>query len=99
MAEFNKQTSPYKTTPIKDFYMDLLEYRDIIATDDDKTYVIEAKYHLRPDLLAYDLYGTPNLFWVFYIRNKDVLLDPINDFTSGTTIMVSPQSHITDVLF
>lgn len=83
-----KQTSPYSKTPIKDFYLDVWVPKNIEPKSTDVRYVIEEKYNLRPELLSYDLYGSPKLYWVFARRNMDVLIDPIEDFKTGTEIMV-----------
>ena len=48
------------------------------------------QYENRPDLLAYDLYGDVNLWWVFAVRNKDVIKDPVYDMVAGVTIRL-PQ--------
>ena len=56
--------------------------------DDDLEYRIEESYNNRPDLLAYDLYNNPNLWWVFTVRNPDTLIDPVFDFVTGVTIYV-----------
>lgn len=86
MADFNKSTSPYKNTKVKDFYLDLYVDRKIPTKSDDYVITIEPKYHERPDSLSYDLYGTPNLWWIFARRNMDVIQDPIFDFTVGKVI-------------
>lgn len=91
MSSINKQTSPYSNTPIKDFYLDIWEPRHIPVRSDDVEYKIEVKYHLRPDLLSSDLYGSTRLYWVFARRNMDLLIDPIEDFKAGLVIMV-PKS-------
>jgi len=90
MAEIHGNSSYYKETPIKDFYLDLWEADsyEIPSSVDDKQITIESKYHRRPDLLAYDMFGSQQLWWVFPMRNKDLLIDPINDFTSGLVIWV-----------
>ena len=49
-------------------------------------YVSEAQYTHRPDLLAYDLYGTPKLWWVFAQRNMDSIKDPVYDIEAGLEI-------------
>jgi len=94
MAEIHKLTSRYKVTPIKDFYLDLWQVVDIDATIDDNLIELSAKYHERPDLLAYDLYGSPRLWWVFARRNMNELVDPIGDFKSGILIFTPAQSTI-----
>ena len=58
-------TSPYFETPERNDYLEILEPRTITAEQDDQSYTIERTYAYRPDLLAYDLYGTPRLWWVF----------------------------------
>ena len=60
MADYSN-TSPYfETQEIAD-YLDILNPRTLTAEQDDQTYTIERTYAYRPDLLAYDLYGTPRL--------------------------------------
>lgn len=86
MAHSRHSTNQYSETPTKDFYLDLWVAREIGSSVGDKIVSIDPKYHLRPDLMAYDLYGSANLWWVFAITNKDKLVDPINDFVSGLVI-------------
>ena len=90
MASIHGDSSYYKETPIKDFYLDLwqAESYEVPASIDDEQMVISSKYHRRPDLLAYDLFGDSKLWWIFPMRNKDLLIDPINDFVSGLEIWI-----------
>jgi hypothetical protein len=44
--------------------------------------------------MAFDLYGTPNLWWVFAIRNPDNIIDPITDFVAGTLIFTPTRETI-----
>jgi len=88
MANNFKPTSQYYDTPIKDFYLDIWVEREVPITDSDELYIISAKYDKRPDLLSYDIYGTEELWWVFSVRNKDILIDPIEDFVAGTEIYI-----------
>ena len=74
--------------------MELMDIRPIPAESDDFKYTIEGQYKNRPDLLAYDLYGNPKLWWVFVQRNMSVLKDPIYDFTPGTTIYIPKKSNL-----
>ena len=85
MATYSKN-SPYYTTPQYGTFLDLLEKRPIPFRKDDTIYVIEHAYQYRPDLLAYDLYGTPSLWWVFYQRNPNTLTKPPFDFVANTFI-------------
>lgn len=86
MPENSKSTSQYSETPTRDFYLDLWVAKEIGESVEDKVVIIESKYHLRPDLMAFDLYGSANLWWVFAMANKDYLIDPINDFVAGIEI-------------
>jgi hypothetical protein len=82
-----ESTSPWHSTRIKqNQYLDVLQIRPIPAEDDDILYTVQPQYAYRPDLLAYDLYGTQKLWWVFSQRNMDVLKDPINDLLPGVKI-------------
>ena len=82
-------TSPYsRTTIIDDKYLDILLPQSIPASSDDVLYTIEPQYSRRPDLLAFDLYQSPKLWWVFAQRNFDILKDPVFDFKAGTEIII-----------
>lgn len=88
MARIHKETSPYFNTPIRDFYLDILEVRRVYPSSNDKIMAIEAKYEGRPDLFANDYYGSPRLWWVLVLRNMDILIDPLEDFKTGVEIFV-----------
>lgn len=80
-------------TDINGIFLDVNEVPAVPANINDESYVINAAYSERPDLLAYSLYGTTRLWWVFAVRNPDVLVDPIRDFKEGLTIMLpSPET-------
>lgn len=98
MTAIYNNTSPWFNTSITKNYLDILEIRPVSAEVDDFLYTIEAQYTYRPDLLAYDLYGTPALWWVFIQRNLDVLQDPIFDFVPGKKIYIPKNSSLTTVL-
>lgn len=93
-----KNTSPWYNTEIIQNYLSILSIRPVSAEEDDFLYTIESQYAYRPDLLAYDLYGTASLWWVFIQRNLDVLQDPIFDFTAGTNIYIPKNSSLKTVL-
>ena len=90
MANFHSSNSRYKDTNVKDFYLDVWNADNINVepTADDTLVTIESKYDRRPDLMSYDLYGDSTLWWRIALRNKDVLIDPIADFTAGTQIWI-----------
>jgi alpha-L-fucosidase len=91
-------TSPWHNTPINQDFLDILSIRPVAAEADDFVYVIESQYNHRPDLLSFDLYGTPRLWWVFTQRNMDILQDPIYDFRAGVEIYIPKQSGLFKVL-
>jgi hypothetical protein len=97
MATYNI-SSPYANTTQNDLYLELLDIRPIPAEPDDFLYVIESQYKFRPDLLAYDLYGNPKLWWVFVQRNMSVIKDPIFDFVPGRSIYIPKQTNLTNFL-
>jgi hypothetical protein len=91
-------SSPWYLTSITNNYLDILNIRPVSANPDDFLYTIEPQYTYRPDLLAFDLYGDANLWWVFIQRNLDVLQDPILDFIPGTQIYICKLSELTQAL-
>jgi len=93
MAKYSN-TSPYFNTPENNISLDFLNPRTITAEQDDIAYTIDRTYAYRPDLLAYDLYGTPRLWWVFAQRNPDVIEDPIYDFAPGRVIQLPKASNL-----
>lgn len=97
MARQYDRSSIYSNTKIKSFYLDIWEPKEIFPSTDDFFWVIEQKYHLRPDLAAYDIYGNEKLWYVFALRNKDILKDPLFDFTAGTEIIVPAKSSLSDI--
>jgi len=98
MARYDN-TSPWNKTKIKNGqYLDVLSIRPVPAENDDILYEIEPQYNQRPDLLAYDLYGTHKLWWVFAQRNMNVLKDPVYDFVPGTKIYLPKGRNISSKL-
>lgn len=90
--------SPWHTTSTKQNYLDVLTIRPVSAEVDDFLYTIEPQYAYRPDLLAFDLYGESQLWWVFIQRNLNVLEDPVFDFTPGKKIYIPKNSSLRTVL-
>lgn len=93
------KTSPWANTPFNAAgYLDFMSFRQVPADDDDLLYDIQTQYVYRPDLLAYDLYQNSKLWWVFIMRNPNVLKDPVFDFTPGTQIYLPKASKIRLIL-
>jgi len=97
MARYST-ASPWGKTKTKEFYLDKLRIRPVPSEPDDVLYTIQPQYTHRPDLLAYDLYDDPKLWWVFSQRNMDVIKDPIFDFVSGTQIYLPKGDRLRTVL-
>jgi hypothetical protein len=64
----------------------------------DQYWEITQVYNLRPDLLAHDLYGNSQLWWVFAQRNPNRIKDPLFDFTTGTGIYIPQLTTLKEVL-
>jgi hypothetical protein len=97
MAQYDS-TSPYFETGYSQFFLDTMVNRAIPKEDDDTSFTINLTYQYRPDLLAFDLYGTATLWWVFYQRNPNTLTAPPLDFAVGTTIFLPKVSTLRSVL-
>lgn len=91
-------SSPYFNTEQYGEFLDVLAYRIIPKEVDDIVYTIKPQHALRPDLLAYDLYGDANLWWVFAVRNPNTIEDPIFDFQPGVTIFLPKSTTLKRVL-
>lgn len=88
------QSSPYKKTGYYENALDVLVPRTITKQADDIIFEINNIYALRPDKLAYDLYGDAGLWWVFSARNPNVIEDPIFDFQIGKKIYLPKKSTL-----
>ena len=93
MAEYSN-TSPYFNTRQNTVSLDFLVPRTLTAEADDVSYTIDQIYAYRPDLLAFDLYGSPRLWWVFAQRNPDQIEDPIYDFKPGVTVQLPKKENL-----
>ena len=97
MANYDS-TSAYYSTGYSQFFLDTMQNRSIPKESDDRLMVINQTYQYRPDLLSYDLYDTPNLWWVFYQRNPNTLIAPPLDFKAGVTIYLPKITTLRSVL-
>lgn len=98
MASGYSQSSPYFSTPIVGNYLDIIKFRNIPNVPTDVLFSITSLYEYRPDLLAFDLYNNVNYWWVFAVRNKDILKDPIYDFYAGQVIYLPNPQTLSQVL-
>jgi hypothetical protein len=91
--------SPYSRTALFDNkFLDILEYKPLPSEADDIYKQITATYHRRPDLMSYDLYGRVDFWYVFMLRNRDLIQDPIWDFTEDKKIYIPKLSTILSAL-
>jgi len=91
----SKNFGPYSNTQINPAgYLDIFTPRPVPVAGDDVLYVITPAYTYRPDLLAYDLYGKKELWWVFAQRNPDIIKDPVYDFVAGTKILLPQGANL-----
>lgn len=98
MAAYDSNSPWFNTPTSKTGYLDFFRIRPVPAESDDIVYTIEPQYAYRPDLLAYDLYGSIKLWWVFAQRNMDVIKDPVYDMTPGTQIYLPKGDRLIQVL-
>lgn len=92
-------TSPYYTTDIvNNKFLDIMLNRPIPKLASDQYWAITATYNMRPDMLAYDLYNDPKLWWVFANRNPNALKDPLFDFITGKQIYLPQADTLKQVL-
>lgn len=98
MASIHSDQSFLRNAPLRGLYLDINNLPKIPKSRGDTIYEIESTYEKRPDLLAAKLYGTVQLWWVFALRNPDLLVDPLEDFTAGKQIFLPTQQTINNVL-
>lgn len=87
-------TSPYSGTHTWGAFLDTWSGKYIAKDVSDVIYQIDPPYNYRPDLLAQDFYQDVNFWWVFAVRNPDVIKDPIFDFVAPTIIYVPSKAII-----
>ena len=97
MAQYGA-TSPYYSTTQSKGHLDIVNFRNITPNVDDVLFELTKKYEYRPDALAYDLYGDVTLWWIFSVRNSDVIQDPIFDMTAGLKIYLPSSTSLKNSL-
>ena len=94
-SSLDNSHSRYVKGGITDVYPNRLGWweRFIFAQQsDDVQYVIEQKYNIRPDSLAYDVYGSPVYMWVILQYNN--IIDVNVEFVTGVTILLPTPSRV-----
>jgi hypothetical protein len=87
-TKFRKDSFIKNTQILDGVFLDINKLPKISVTLNDEEYAIDPAFDQRPDLLANRLYNNSRLWWVFALRNPDVIKDPLRDFTAGTVIML-----------
>ena len=90
--------SVYARTQTHGNYLDIATLPVVPKAADDVVFKINTIYQYRPDLLAYDLYGDAGLWWVFALRNPNVIKDPIFDMRAGRVIFLPKKENLSVLL-
>lgn len=98
MAVEYSRTSPYSSTTINQNYLDIANFPTIPKLSGDTLLEINQTYQYRPDLLAFDLYGDPGLWWVFALRNPNVIEDPVFSMRIGTKIFIPKKNTLQGII-
>ena len=89
--------SPYFFTKIINKFLTYYIHRTIPPHRLDSIIVINnGRYVNRPDLLARDLYGDEDLFWVIPLRNG--LQDPVFDLKLGEAFVVPHPIFVQELI-
>jgi hypothetical protein len=92
-------SSPYfLSNVVENQFLDVMINRPIPTDETDVLWDITPTYNLRPDLLAYDLYGDSKFWWVFAQRNPNTIKDPLFDFTTGKSIYLTKLTTLQQYL-
>jgi hypothetical protein len=96
MSERHRKDSFLRAAEASDngLFLGMNKLPTVSRTVDDEPYTIGHGYAERPDLLADVLFGNSRLWWVFALRNPDILKDPIRDFKAGVKIMVPSKQAV-----
>lgn len=93
MADFHRRDSFLRNAGTFEGFLDINSLPKIPADAFELDYKIKEAHNGRPDILAMELYGSPRLWWVFALKNPDIIKDPLNDFKPGVVIKIpSPET-------
>ncbi len=89
--------SPYNFTNITGKFLTYYIHRSVTPHILDRVTILNnERYVNRPDILAMDLYGTEDLFWVIPVRNG--LQDPVFDLTLGRALVIPDTSYVSTLI-
>lgn len=86
--------SLYKNTSYDSFYKSYYEPINIEKDDSDIYIIITQEYHLKPGKMAFAIYGTERLGWIFSYFNRNNISNPIFDFTAGKIIRIPTKERL-----
>jgi hypothetical protein len=90
--DYNSE-SPYNFTSITGKFMTYYIHRTVAPHPFDKVTILNnERYVNRPDILAMDLYGSEDLFWIIPVRNG--LQDPVFDLTFGRALIIPDTTYV-----
>lgn len=69
------------------------ERRSLRQDENDLRLVIDSRYHRRPDLLAFDMYGKSSLMWLVLQYNN--ILDDKIEFVEGKELRLPSRQRVT----
>ncbi len=92
------KTSPYAQTSFNYDYLDVANLPTIPKQADDTLFTVNKTYQYRPDLLAFDLYGDPSLWWVFAMRNPNAIQDPVFSMAIGNKIYLPKKETLQGIV-
>ena len=92
--EYRRESFIRNPDYVDDKFMGMNNLPKIYKSVKDEEYIIGHGYDERPDLLAYQLYGSTRYWYVFALRNPDILKDPIRDFKAGKSIILPAEESV-----
>ena len=90
--------SLYKNTKSYNGFRDYYEPINLKYDDSDIILIVTSEYNNKPGKLAYDLYGTPRLSWIFRYYNPDLISDIIFDLKEGMILRIPTKEHLLNSL-
>ena len=91
--------SPYAKTGLYGNFLDIAVLPTLPKSPDDILFTVNKIYQYRPDLLSNDLYGDSGYWWVFAVRNPNVIQDPVFDMRPGVQIYLPKKETLTNLNF
>lgn len=60
----------------------------------DYYFTVPDKYDQKPGNMAFDLYGTPRLYWIFAYFNQDLVEDPLFGVRAGMELRIPSKQRL-----